>query len=362
MRAGGVNMLHLPSESYAQVQDQIFGLVAAQLPPSRVTHTVGRPFPGALNWVLHIRTGRGRRQVAPPAQVLMSHGLADKSYLFLRSAETGLPLVNSFEHVLVPGEWARRRLLERRRARPDKRVLLDESRIHVVGWPRLDPLVQAGAAERGPVSGRPLRLLWAPSHDTTRVGPERRALSSYPAFEPYLPRLRERFDVRVSLHPANRSDKTPTGDALAWADVVVSDFGTLLYEAWALRKCVVMPTFLLPPEIATRRPQTAEAHVYRERIGSHAGSFEELVEMAAAAEPPGSDVERFLADFLAPQYLGCSSRRIAEVLDALAPTPSLRSSLAVQAREQVLGPLRRVEHRVRLRVAQRVRSLRRDAR
>ncbi len=186
----------------------------------------------------------------------MSHGLADKSYLFVRHSQTGLPLVNEFEHVLVPGQWAKRRLLERRRARNlRRRVLLDESQIHVVGWPRLDPLVKAGAAERHPVTDRRLRVLWAPSHDRTRVGPEGRRLSSYPAFEEYLPRLEASFDVRVSLHPANRKKKTPTTGALEWADVVISNFGTLLYEAWALNKCVSCRPFSCPPRSRLAYPR-----------------------------------------------------------------------------------------------------------
>lgn len=324
-KSGGINMLHLPSSSYKEVQDQIFRLVAAHLPEERVTQTVGRPVHGALNWVLHIRMGRDERQIAPPAQVVMSHGLADKSYLFVRHAETGEPLLNAFQHVLVPGEWHRRRILERTRSKdPAKRILLGEDQVHIVGWPRLDPLVASGAGTRAPVIGRRRRVLWAPSHDKTRIGPEQRRLSSYPVFEQYVPRLEENFDVRVSLHPANRRDKAPTTDALQWADIVISDFGTLLYEAWALRKCAIMPTWLMPPEIATRRRQTAEAYVYRERIGNHASSYEELEEMAIANEPPGPDVKQFLDDYLAPEYFGTSSQRIAQVLDSLAPR---RSSL-----------------------------------
>ena len=318
--AGGVNLLHLRSGSYKEIQNQIYGLVREQLPPDRVSETTNKPVRGALNFVLHIRMGKDKRQYAPPAEVFMSHGLADKSYYFVRDLRSGLPLVNSFEHVLVPGEWHRRRLLEAaEHSDPTRRVLLGEDQIHIVGWPRLDPLVQAGAALRAPVSGRPLRLLWAPSHDHKRVGPQQRVLSSYPAFEQYLPQLEQSFDVRVSLHPANRKDKAPTTDALTWADIVVSDFGTLLYEAWALGKCVIMPTWLMAPEIKTHLRRAAEAYVYREGIGNHAGSFEELLEMARANEPPGPDVKAFMDDYLAPEYFGSSSRRIADVLLSLAP-------------------------------------------
>ncbi len=157
--AGGVNLLHLRSGSYKEIQNQIYGLVREQLPPDRVSETMNKPVRGALNFVLHIRMGKDRWQYAPPAEVFMSHGLADKSYYFVRDLRSGLPLVNSFQHVLVPGEWHRRRLLEAaRHSDPTRRIHLGEDQIHIVGWPRLDPLVQAGAAVRAPVSGRPLRL------------------------------------------------------------------------------------------------------------------------------------------------------------------------------------------------------------
>ncbi|MDP9397213.1 MAG: hypothetical protein M3P96_05035 [Actinomycetota bacterium] len=253
-----------------------------------------------------------------PADVLMSHGLADKSYFFLRHKQTNRPLLNEFKHAFVPGEWHRRRLLEATKSWDlRKRIKLSEDQIHVVGWPRLDPLVAAGAALRAPVGDRPLRVLWAPSHSVTKIGREQRPLSSYPAFEEHLPRLEEFCEVRVSLHPTNRTDKAPTSDALEWADVVISDFGTMLYEAWALSKCVVMPTFLIPKVIATRRSATAEAYVYRERIGNHAGSIDELLEMVAANEPPAPDVNAFMDDYLAPEYFGSAGKRAAEVLTSL---------------------------------------------
>lgn len=315
--AGHVNFVRLKSSNYGKVQRQLFDLILAHLPADEVSESVEERVDGAINFAVHIRKGRGDKQVPMPADVLMSHGLADKSYFFFRHWDTNRPLLNFFQHVFVPGEWHRRRLLEATKSWDlRKRIHLGPDQIHVVGWPRLDPLVQAGAAVRAPRGDR-LRVLWAPSHNTTKVGPEQRALSSYPAFEEHLPRLEEFCDVRVSLHPTNRTDKAPTGDALEWADVVISDFGTLLYEAWALSKCVVMPDFVIPKEIATRRSQTAEAYVYRKRIGNHADSMDELVEMVLANEAPGPDVKAFMDDYLAPQYFGSSGKRAAEVLASL---------------------------------------------
>jgi hypothetical protein len=314
-----VNFLHKSSPNYDQVQNQLFDLVRAQLPEGTARDTTDVRDDEAVNLGFHIRWGRGKNSWPLPLDVIMSHGLADKSYLLAQDVRTGHRLLNSYEHVLVPGQWFKDRLL-RRRFHPDprKRVTLGADRIHVVGWPRLDPLYAEPRAPR-PVTDRPLRVLWAPSHDLSRPGPDKRPFSSYPAFEEHLPALQAEFDVRVSLHPSNRTDKSPTTGALTWADVVVSDHGTMLYEAWALGKCVVMPTWLMP-ETMTRDPKfkrNAEGHIYRRRIGNHASSIDELMEMVRADEPPGRDVAEFMAQILEPGTRGRSAAIIAGLLPTL---------------------------------------------
>jgi hypothetical protein len=243
-----------------------------------------------------------------PIDVLMSHGLADKSY-FLASGEDGGRLVNCYEHVIVAGEWFRTRLrLRRWHPLRKKRVVLRPEQIQIGGWPRIDRLLSAPPAPR---SGR-IRLLWAPSHDRSE---RKQSFSSYPAFMPFLEPLARDFDVRVSLHPSNRGDKTPTHGDLEWADVVVSDFGTLLYEAWAARKCVIMPRWLMSSEITEGRSRySAEGFVYRKSIGNHARSFGELVEIAKECAPPDRRVEAFMDRILDRRYRGSSAERIAQLL------------------------------------------------
>lgn len=314
-----VNFLHKSSADYDLVQNQLFDVIRHELPAGAAGDSVDVRVDSAVNFGVHIRWGRGPQATPLPLDVIMSHGLADKSYLLSKDSRTQRRLVNSYEHVLVPGSWFKDKLL-RRRFHPDprKRVTVPADRIHIVGWPRLDPLYR-GLAERQPVTDRALRVLWAPSHDLSRVGPDQQPFSSYPAFGEHLPALEKIFDVRVSLHPANRTDKAPTTDSLAWCDVVVSDHGTLLYEAWALGKCVIMPTWLMPAAM-TENPnfkRTAEGHVYRRRIGSHASCITELIEMARANEPGGRDVTDFMAGILDPGTRGRSARLIADLLPTL---------------------------------------------
>jgi hypothetical protein len=287
----------------------------------------------AVNFGVHIRLSRGRR-LPMPIDVLMSHGLADKSY-FLASDEDGARLVNCYEHVIVAGEWFRTRLMYRRwHPLRKKRVTLRPEQIQVGGWPRVDRLLSSPPAAR---SG-PLRLLWAPSHNRSE---RKQSFSSYPAFMPFLEPLAKDFDVRVSLHPSNRSDKTPTHGDLEWADVVISDFGTLLYEAWAARKCVIMPRWLMSSEITEGRARySAEGFVYRKSIGNHARAFGELVEMAKECAPPDRRVEAFMDRILDRRYRGSSAERIARLLLEL-PVRRLERSGRSAGREAARDPATR---------------------
>lgn len=314
MRSRPVNFVYNASPDYKRVQDQIFGLIRDELRGVEVTDTVEERSPEAINFGLHIRLGRGERARPMPIDVLMSHGLADKSYMLAVEHGTRRRLVNAYEHVLVPGDFIRNRILRLPWYRSLRSpITLTADQVHNVGWPRLDKMV--GEPRRREPGDR-LRVLWAPSHD---ISNRKAPFSSYPAFQAYLPRLEERYDVRVSLHPSNRTDKSPTVGALDWADVVISDFGTMLYEAWALKKCVVMPSWLMPSDMTRSldRRMSAEGRVYARRIGSHARSFDELVEMIDANQPPDAEVRRFMDGMLDPGYRGRSAARIAELLTTL---------------------------------------------
>ena len=201
--------------SYQAVQDQMLDLIDAQLPEPHPTR--GDYVEGAVNFCLFIR---------PQAEVVMSHGVADKNYLWSSDGQ-GKRLANQRQHLLVPGQWLRRRLLE------SPAITLEPERIHVVGWPRLDLLIEQVPARPRRLFGDPKpRVLWAPTHNRRKRGETGRSTSSFPAFENYLRALSRFAWVDVSVHPRNRTDHTPTGASMPRADIVVADFGTTVYEAW----------------------------------------------------------------------------------------------------------------------------------
>ena len=290
------------TQTYDAVQDQLFNLIDKHLPDPKPERHRGY-VKGDVNFAVFIR---------PESDVLMSHGVADKSYLWTADGQ-GRKLANRLKHVLVPGNWLRDRLL----ASPA--IKLGPDQIHVVGWPRLDMLVDEVPAPGRRLFGEPKpRVLWAPTHNKRRRGETGRSTSSFPAFENYLRALSRFAWVDVSVHPRNRTDHTPTGASMPRADVVIADFGTTVYEAWALGKPVIFPRWLLADRIAEYLPGSAEAHIFRERIGYHPESFDELVDILKAGPVITPDVEAFMNAYLEPAYFGCAGARVATVLQEIA--------------------------------------------
>jgi hypothetical protein len=298
-----INFVHAGSKNYAEVQRQILGAIRQHLAPAEFSTTVGKKAPGSLNFSLFIRL---------PADVVMSHGLADKNY-FLRKDEDGERISNRLAHLFVPGKWLKRRLLRR------KDLSIGAERIHVVGWPRLDVLLathqQMPVVPRSP-GARP-KVLWAPTHDYVRHGEESYSKSSYPDLLQFIPMFEKHFDLATSLHPRNRKDKQPTQYGLLDCDYVISDFGTIVYEAWALGKPVIFPHWLIGDRIKRHLGKSAEAFIFHERLGLHADSPQQMIDFVMGGAGIDARTTAFLDDWLEPAYAGRSGERVAALLRSL---------------------------------------------
>ncbi|MDH7454057.1 hypothetical protein QF205_13405 [Luteimonas composti] len=291
-----INFVLNTSANYSEVQESLFSLVQAELDAGEYSR--GRYVDGALNFSLFIRDR---------ADVVMSHGVADKNYFWIRDPD-GQRFANRLKAVLVPGRWLRKRILK------SSKLELGEDQVITVGWPRID---QLRAMPRPQTRGRKV-LLWAPTHDAVKRGAEERSTSSYPDFGRHLPALSKRFDVEVSLHPRNRVDKRPTLEKLLEADFVVSDFGTLVYEAWALGKPVLFPRWILGDRIQQYLPRSAEAHIFDNRIGYHPESLEDMLDILEAGPVITPDVVKFMAAYVDNYRAGNSAAAIAAALRRLA--------------------------------------------
>ena len=141
LKPGAINFCWRYGKTYANVQEQIFNLIEAQLTPGSVTHTIEDAVAGAVNLSLFIRQGRdndsGHRV---PADVILAHGIADKRYFFTQDSTTQLPLANEYEYLLVPGMWHVNRIIEGSyRKNPHYQITVLQEQVTNVGWLRLDP-------------------------------------------------------------------------------------------------------------------------------------------------------------------------------------------------------------------------------
>lgn len=297
-----INFVLHKSTNYALVQKALIASIAAHLKRDEWSAGLEHPRDGCLNFSLFIRQR---------ADVLMSHGVADKNYFTQVAEDSGELYANRLRAIFVPGAWLKRKLVA------DSSLRLRDEQIHVVGWPRLDLLRQLAERHPRPASTGGKRVLWAPTHDFRKRGDEQLSTSSYPAFAEYLPALQREFDVTVSVHPRNRPNKTPTDVALLEADAVISDFGTLVYEAWALGKPVLFPRWLLGDRIQQYLPGSAEAHIFESRLGYHPASFDELVDMLRGPLEIAPGVDQFMADYVDNYRSGLSGSRVARLLQEL---------------------------------------------
>ena len=295
-----------PGKNYRQVQKQLFSVIQKAMPKGSYTTIPEDEYksePNTISFDMFIRA---------TGDVLMSHGVADKNYFFIRD-EKGEYLVNRRKHLLVPGPWLKKKILNR------KGITLKPNQIHCVGWPRLDYLLELQAEynreNNHAEPKRKIKVLWAPTHDKRKRGPENQSTSSYPALEQWESLLQEKFDFTKALHPRNKVvDKKPTTESLIEADYVISDFGTIVYEAWALGKPVIFPTWLIGERIQRYLKGSAEAYIFKHKIGLHAESIDDVIRFIEEKQGLGEDVKEFMQMYLPDEYKGRSSKRIAQLL------------------------------------------------
>ena len=294
-----INFLKTKKTNYENVRNNINSPILKYLNKNETIESK-RYKNNAINFTLFIRDH---------ADVIMSHGVADKNYFSMRVDNERL--VNGFSHVLVPGPWLKRKILKL------PGVTVPKENIHIVGWPRLDYLIELKNSLSLPISKVKPRVLWAPTHDFKKRGSEKESTSSYPEFDKYSEEMRALFNYNLALHPRNRESKEPTAELLVQSDFVISDFGTMVYEAWALGIPVIFPRWILKDRIIKYTKNSAEAYIFKNNIGLHANSFEELVNMINERAPLGIDVCEFMEDYLPSELLGNSGEIIGSVLKSI---------------------------------------------
>ena len=292
-----VNLLLSQHSNYALVEDQLHSLIEDGLLKDETIRSKEQ-IKNYLNLSYFIRD---------KADVLLSHGVADKNYFWI-SDENKKRFVNSLDGLLVQGEWMKRRLIN------SESIKLDASQIFTVGWPRLDYLRELQAKAPAIPVAEKIKICWAPTHDARKRGDNSKSTSSYPDFINDAEKLAKKYNVEIALHPRNSEDKKPTQEKLLESNIVVSDFGTLVYEAWTLGKPVIFPRWILKDNIQKYLKNSAEAYIMENRIGYHADSLEEMITIIESNPHITPDVDEFMLDYL---YNYKSSGSVAMIADAL---------------------------------------------
>ncbi len=226
--------------------------------------------------------------------VFIPHGVADKGY---RDAGR----LNRMELILYSGEWWKRHAI---------RQGIDPDKVVVVGYPKLDPIFQGIIKPRPRTSAKP-RVLWAPTHNTIQE------VSSWGKFNEYLPELEKHVELLDSAHPANKDMPAVTLQDLADADVVLADSGSLIYEALALDKPVILLSWLTREGVLSLWPGTLEASLYEDGPCCLANSFEELLNLLSSSLTISKEMRILADDIIAPETRGHSGMIIAKLLSKM---------------------------------------------
>ena len=299
-----VRMLRSAGRNYADIEDQVFSMVEALLP---------EPDPSADSESLNVVSTLGT-----PGDVLLSHSMRDRNY-FGRDGRVK-PELEAFECIVVPGEWLRERIL-----RNNPEIAARPHSVLAAGHPRVDALRRMKTLRAARKGDERIRILWAPAYRVSEQSGDIPSISSNPSFLSWIDRLDPWCEVVIWPHPKDRKitedgtrDLHALTSELVDCDVVVTDSSSVMFDAWSIDRPVIFPRWLTGDAVSRRFPGSAEDHVYSNRIGYHADSIEELLQIVQDGPLIGQDVKEFMGAYVANYQRADSSSKIAEVLRRLA--------------------------------------------
>jgi len=246
-----------------------------------------------------------------PADVFLMFDLADRQHLNQIQAD-GKSALSNFKKILVPGQWMARSLLG------DKRLGLKATDVLVVGAPRIDYL-RSLAEQAGETGERTTpRVLFAPIHSNW-FDAAGNPMSSSSGLQEYLEELGHHCELTVSEDQRNKINKRPVTRELIDADIVITDYTSVAYEAWALGKPVIFPRWILGDAILEKAPNSAEAEIYRRKLGYHPESFDALLELIVAGSKleVSAEVKDFCREYLSNFEESNSASKICAHLEYL---------------------------------------------
>jgi len=279
---------------YDEITDSFINPIIEFLPDATIGPEI---MPGAVNVLFYLEYEHHFN--IPETKVFIPHGIADKGY---RNFER----MNQFDYIGISGPLWYEKILK---------TGIADNKIFINGYTKLDPLFQGKIVKNNAAGGDENKklVLWAPTHNNSVEG-----LSSYPALAETLSKLPGGYELIESIHPAHKGGKQVTLQALADADIVIADSGSTLYSAWALGKQVIFPDYLVKEAVI--KYDTFESYIYREGLGLHAESEEQLLGFVECGWNWSLDreVDTFIDGIFEPGLRGTSGLVTAEFLKKIA--------------------------------------------
>lgn len=226
--------------------------------------------------------------------IFLSHGLADKNYAVYKDME-------KFDFINIPGPAWFDKMIEQE---------CPKEKLFIGGYSKLDTLWNTRFEKKNDKK----IILWCPTHNLFPAS--KRVASSFPRFEQDFETLSSQFTLVTSLHPANSLHHNPTSFELNMANIVISDFSSIIYEAWALDIPVIFPDWLVKNNILEAFPNTFEGKIYKEQIGYHAKDMEtlEILIFEALINGISTKATQFMETIFPVSLRGNSGKTIANFL------------------------------------------------
>ncbi|WP_027400236.1 glycosyltransferase family protein [Anaerovorax odorimutans] len=223
----------------------------------------------------------------------MSHGIGDKGW---RDGKQ----VKDYDYIFVSGPFWKEKLIYQG---------IDEEKIFINGFSKLDYIFKNRKKHLD--KDDTIHVLYAPTHNTNLKD----VRSSYPRLIESIKIVPPDIKFVSSLHPFNNKGVF-TLDLFDWADVVISDCSSIIYEAFALDIPVVFPDWLVKEAVLAINKNTFTEMIYKNKIGYHANSIDELWEAVRFAARKGLDTEtkNFIEGIFPGNLRGNSAKVTADLL------------------------------------------------
>lgn len=233
------------------------------------------------------------------SDIFMSHGCADKNYHIIDNCFH----INKYDYIMVPGPWLKRKLIKNN---------IPKEKIYCVGWPKLDDLFELKKKKNNHTT-----ILWAPSH-SDQTNPCGKA-SSYPDFSKYFKKIKENnISIITNLHLYSQETKNQkiTSNQYLEADYVVADFGSTIYESWALGIPVIFPDWIVKKNVIKYYKGSAEEYIYTNSIGLHVNNIDDLISVVKDDNNKTIDVKTkdFIEDYMPSKFNGKSGKTISKII------------------------------------------------